>query len=513
MNPTKGGGVLIIDFGSQYSQLIAKKIRDNEIYSEIVKAEYETVRKVAKDFQAIILSGSPESVENSIHEDLLDLIFTFKKPMLCICYGMQLVHKRLGGTMNYGEYPEFGNTKVSKVSEHILTDGLPINFNVWMSHNDSVIEPAPDFTLLAKTNNSCTITANDKLNIYTLQFHPEVEHSEWGDRIIKNFLLLICRLSQKWKMGELCEDKVVEIREKIGKDKVLLALSGGLDSSVVAKLLKKANPESVIGVFVDNGLLRDKQKAIIIDYFKGELKNNFHVIDAKKRFYNALTGIENPEEKRRVVGGLFLEIFKEFVASEKNIKYLAQGTILSDLIESGEKSANSDVIKTHHNTISELRNIFELIEPLSHLFKEEVRTWGEKLELPDFILKEHPFPGPGYAIRIMGEVTEEKIEIIKRVDALFVSKLKKEGLYSKASQAFAVLLNTKSVGVKGDRRSVGYVVALRSINTTNFMTVNVTELPFEFLTKVATEIVNSIPEISRVVYDLSTKPPSTIEWE
>lgn len=513
MNPSSLGGVLIIDFGSQYSQLIAKKIRDNEIYSEIVKAEYEKIRNSINRFQAVILSGSPESVEKSLHEDLLDLILSFKKPMLCICYGMQLIHKKLGGVMNYGEYPEFGNTKVSKTKEHILTDGLPMNFNVWMSHNDSVLEPAKDFSVLAKTKHSCTITANDSLKIYTLQFHPEVEHSEWGDRLIKNFLFLISRLNQNWKVDELCEAKIREIEEQVGNDKVLLALSGGVDSSVVAKLLKRANPNNIIAVFVDNGLLRDAKTSKIIDYFKGEFKNNLHVIDAKKRFYEALKGIENPEEKRKVIGNLFIEIFKEFVDLEKDIKYLAQGTILSDLIESGSKSANSDVIKTHHNTVKGIKEMFQLVEPISHLFKEEVRTWGERLELPEFILKEHPFPGPGYAIRIMGEVTEEKVQIIKKVDALFVQRLQEEGLYLNASQAFAVLTNTKSVGVKGDRRVFGYVVALRAVNTTNFMTVNVTKLPFEFLTKVATEIVNNIPEVSRVVYDLSTKPPSTIEWE
>ncbi|CBY92058.1 GMP synthase large subunit (glutamine-hydrolyzing) [Mycoplasma haemofelis str. Langford 1] len=510
----RGDSVLVIDFGSQYSQLIAKKVKIFEIQADIIGCKDSSIKDKSDHYQAFILSGGPESAGDEDYRHLLDFLISLDKPVLGICYGMQILHQRLGGELNFGEFPEFGNTKIRKLREHPLLDGVPLEFNVWMSHNDSVVKSSPVFKVLAAGDHSCSAAAYDEKKVYTVQFHPEVDHSEWGDRIIKNFLFLVCRLNPWWKMDLVLEDRIEEIRNIVGNNKVLLALSGGLDSSVVAKLLKRACEHNLTGVFIDTGFYPDKEIKKVMDYFKGELRSSFHIIDEKEKYMNALRGVSNPEEKRRIIGKLFLNSFENFLEKTGEGKFfLAQGTIQSDLIESGKKSDSSHTIKTHHNTIAELRENITVIEPLSDLFKNEVRELGRKLDLPNFILNRYPFPGPGYAIRIMGEITEEKLALVKRADEIFMEKLMEKEMYSRFSQAFAVLTDTMSVGIKGDKRNYGYVVVLRAVETNDFMTAKAAHMDWNVLTEIGNEIINKIPGVSRVVYDITGKPPGTIEWE
>ncbi|GCE63254.1 GMP synthase [glutamine-hydrolyzing] [Candidatus Mycoplasma haematohominis] len=503
--------VLVVDFGSQYTELLVRSIRTSKVFAEVISCNNPNLIKEASEYSAIVLSGSHHTAKDELHENIFKQLMELKKPMLCVCYGMQVMHKITGGEIDYGNCSEFGNTKIRIYKDHPIVDGIPVIFETWMSHNDSVIELGKGFVSVARTDVCHSVTVDDERKIYTVQFHPEVEHSRFGLRLIKNFLFLVCGLKENWSIGDVVTKKIEYIKNKVKNEYVYLAISGGLDSSVVAQLLSKSKSKAKL-IFVDTGLLEDSKFRPTINYFKTEFQNDLIVVRAKDIFLEKLKGITDPEEKRKIIGNLFLEIFKEEIKKHGNGKFLAQGTIHSDLIESGQKN-QSQTIKTHHNTVSSLKETFELVEPLADLFKDEVKNLGVQLGLPSFITNIKPFPGPGYSIRIIGEVTENKIEILKKVDRILVSKLIEKNIYQAASQCFSVIMNSRTVGVIGDRRSYGYVVAIRAVNSKNMMTATPTLIPIEILTELSNEIVNKVPEITRVVYDLTSKPPATIEWE
>lgn len=503
--------VLVVDFGSQYTELLVRCIRSFKVFAEVISFDGPNLVEEASKYQTIVMSGSHHTAKDELHENIFQKLIDLKKPMLCICYSMQVVQKMAGGTIDYGNFSEFGNTKITIYEDDPIVDGIPIRFTTWMSHNDSVIELGRGFVSIARTDVCHSITVNKDKKIYTFQFHPEVEHSNFGSRLIKNFLFLVCKLKENWNMGDVVEKKIEYIKNKVKNEDVYLAISGGLDSSVVAKLLHKANSKAKL-IFVDTGMIDDQKFKATIDYFKAEFQKNLIIVNAKDIFLQKLKGVTDPEEKRKIVGEMFLELFKEEIKKHGNGRYLAQGTIHSDLIESGQKN-QSQTIKTHHNTIASLKESFELVEPIADLFKDEVRDLGVQLGLPSFITNAKPFPGPGYAIRIIGEITNEKIEILWKVDKILFAKLNEKNIYRNVSQCFSVIMNSRTVGVIGDKRSYGYVVAIRAVNSNNMMTATPTLIPIEILTELSNEIVNKIPEITRVVYDLTSKPPATIEWE
>lgn len=506
-------GIIILDFGSQYNQLIARRIRELGVYSEVVPFNTSVQEILEKKPVGIILSGGPSSV-NAENAHLVEKsLFQAGIPVLGICYGMQLTTHILGGKVKKGEKGEYGKAEleISKTSK--LFNGIPEKSVVWMSHFDEV-ETVPDgFEINAKTDVISAIS-NEEKSIYCVQFHPEVSHTEYGSKMIENFVFHICNAEKNWFLTNYIEKTVAEIKEKVGNEKVILGLSGGVDSSVAAVLIHKAIGDQLQCIFVDTGLLRKDEGKKVMENYGEHFHMNIKMIDAKNRFLDQLKGISDPEEKRKIIGNEFVAVFDEESHKIEGAKFLAQGTIYPDVIESQSVKGPSAVIKSHHNVgglPEEMK--MELLEPLRELFKDEVRKVGEELGIPHHLVHRHPFPGPGLGIRILGEVDAEKVKILQEADDIFIEELYKNNLYEKVSQAFVVLLPVKSVGVMGDERTYEYTAVVRSANTIDFMTATFSKFPWEFLEIVSNRIINEVRGINRVAYDISSKPPATIEWE
>ena len=508
--------ILVLDFGSQYTQLIARRVRESNVYSEIYPWDIDENKIKDLNPKGIILSGGPNSVTESYTPRAPQCIFDLNIPILGICYGMQTLAEQMGGHVESVAHKEFGHAELEIVSDSRLFNKLNKKTNVWMSHGDQVQDLPDDYELLASTSTApIAAMQHKKLPIYAIQFHPEVTHTDDGKIIIENFLFDICHARADWKIDDLIDQRIKEIKEIVKKDKVLLGLSGGVDSSVTAALLHKAIGKNLTCVFVDNGLLRKGEVTQVMETFKDNMNLNVIKSDSQDVFLRHLENIDDPEQKRKIIGRTFIDIFDTEAIKLKNIKFLAQGTIYPDVIESsGSESNEARVIKSHHNVgglPDEMK--LDLVEPLRDLFKDEVRNMGIELGIPKEMLERHPFPGPGLGVRIIGEITKEKISILQEADNIFIEELISEGLYDKVSQAFAVLLPVKSVGVVGDERRYAEVIGLRAVETVDFMTARWAHLPYEFLEHVSNRIVNEIEEVSRVVYDISSKPPATIEWE
>ena len=517
--------ILILDFGSQYTQLIARRIREIGVFSEI--RAWDITEQEIREFdpQGIILSGGPESVTGGASAPRApDCVFTMGLPILGICYGMQTMAGQLGGKVDTSDIREFGYAQVKlegessllrEIADHTDNDGESL-LDVWMSHGDKVVSMPEGFSLMASTS-SCPIAGmvHEEERFYGIQFHPEVTHTLQGEAIFKRFALEICGCEPLWTAAAIIEDQIARVKAQVGDNHVLLGLSGGVDSSVVAALLHKAIGDQLTCVFVDNGLLRKNEGEMVMEMFAKNMGVKVIRANAQEKFLNGLVGVSDPEAKRKVIGNTFIEIFDEESHKIDNVKFLAQGTIYPDVIESAaSKTGKAHVIKSHHNVGGLPDDMaLELVEPLRELFKDEVRKIGVELGLPYDMVYRHPFPGPGLGVRILGEVKKEYADILREADAIFIEELHNSGWYHKTSQAFAVFLPIKSVGVVGDARRYEWVIALRAVETIDFMTARWAHLPYELLEKVSNRIINEITEVSRVTYDVSSKPPATIEWE
>ncbi len=506
-------GIIILDFGSQYNQLIARRIRELGVYSEVLPFNTPLEEILAKNPVGIILSGGPSSV-NAENAHLVDkALFEKNIPILGICYGMQLTTHLLGGKVKKGEKGEYGKAKFEIQKSNALLSGISRFSTVWMSHFDEV-EIAPEGFQINGNTDVISAISDESKKIYCVQFHPEVSHTEEGSRMIENFVFNICNAPKNWKLTNYIDKTVAEIREKVGNQKVILGLSGGVDSSVAAVLIHKAIGDQLTCIFVDTGLLRKNEAEKVMTNYGEHFHLNIKLIDASERFLNKLKGISEPEEKRKIIGNEFVAVFDEESHKIEGAKFLAQGTIYPDVIESQSVKGPSAVIKSHHNVGGLPAEMdFELLEPLRELFKDEVRKVGEELGIPHHLVHRHPFPGPGLGIRILGDVDAEKVRILQEADDIFIEELYKNNLYEKVSQAFVVLLPVKSVGVMGDERTYEYTAVVRSANTIDFMTATWSRLPYEFLDTVSNRIINEVRGINRVTYDISSKPPATIEWE
>ncbi len=515
--------ILILDFGSQYTQLIARRVREAGVYSEIFP--WDIAESAIRDFapDGFILSGGPESVVLSEPPRAPDLVFDMGVPVLGVCYGMQTMAAQLGGRVAPSAEREFGYAMVTTSADSRLLQGLADDLHengdelhVWMSHGDRVQSLPDGFEPIASSANSPLAgMADERRGLYGVQFHPEVTHTEQGQRIIERFVRDICACPDTWQPGNIIARDIENIRRQVGGERVLLGLSGGVDSSVVAALLHEALGDQLICVFVDHGLLRLNEGDQVMAVFAEHLGVDVVRVNAEDRFMAALAGVSDPEEKRRRIGRMFIEVFEEQAAALEDVQWLAQGTIYPDVVESaGSSTGKAHVIKSHHN-VGGLpdRMQLKLIEPLRDLFKDEVRKIGVELGLPRDLVYRHPFPGPGLAVRILGEIKKEYADLLRAADAIFIDELRQEGLYDQVSQAFAVFLPVKSVGVMGDGRRYDYVISLRAVETVDFMTASWARLPYEFLDHVSRRIINEVPGVSRVTYDISGKPPATIEWE
>ena len=506
--------VLILDFGSQYTQLIARRVRELNIYSEIHPYNKDVI--IDSNVKAIILSGSPFSVRDENSPKPLFDTLSLNVPVLAICYGAQYLANSNGGEVSPSKIREYGRANLSFFDESsILFNGVSLNSQVWMSHGDTITRLPDKFELLASTSEVqiAAYKINNK-DIYGLQFHPEVYHSKDGHTLISNFLMSICNCSQDWTPNSFIDSTIADLKDKLGNDKVVLGLSGGVDSSVAAVLLDRAIGKNLFCIFVDNGLLRKNEFEAVLSQYKG-MGLNVKGVDAKQSFYDVLKGIKEPEKKRKAIGAKFIDVFDQEASLIEDVKWLAQGTIYPDVIESVSATGGpSATIKSHHNVggLPEFMKL-KIVEPLNLLFKDEVRRIGKALAMDDSILSRHPFPGPGLAIRILGDITAEKVAILQEVDHIFISSLKKENLYDKVWQAGAIFLPVQSVGVMGDERTYENVVSLRAVESTDGMTADWVHLPYDFLSKVSNDIINKVHGVNRVVYDISSKPPATIEWE
>ncbi len=505
--------IVILDFGSQYTHLISRRIRNLGVYTEILPYNANIERILKLNPKAIILSGGPQSVysKNAIKPD--PRIFNSQIPILGICYGAQIMAQMLGGIVKKAKIGEYGRTKISIKKEDALFEGIPKDFSVWMSHGD-VIEKIPEgFEIIAQTEFS-PISAFKSNKIYGIQFHPEVHHTEYGEKILENFVIKISGAEKDWKLENYVEEQINKIKELDGG--ILCAVSGGVDSTVLGVLLHIAKKDEAKFVFINTGLLRKGEPEEVKANFES-LGIKIDIVDAESRFLRNLKGVRDPEKKRKIIGKTFIEVFEEYAEQRKGdkIKFLAQGTLYPDVIESGvSTSGKAHVIKSHHNVGGLPEKLgLEIVEPLRQLYKDEVRKLGRILGIPEHITSRHPFPGPGLAVRIIGSVTPKKLKILREVDSIFQEDLIKSELYSTAWQAFCVLTNTKSVGIVGDRRRYGYVVAIRAVESEDAMTADWVRFPYDFLDRVAKKIIASVPEISRVTYDITSKPPATIEWE
>ena len=516
--------ILILDFGSQVTQLIARRIREAHVYCEVHSCDVSD--EFIKEFKpsGIVLSGSHMSAYEESTDRAPKAVFEIGVPVLGICYGMQTMAEQLGGKVEngaqrefgYAEVREHGHTKLLKnISDFTDKDGKSY-LKVWMSHGDKVTEMPPGFKLMCSTP-TCPIAgmADEGRGFYAVQFHPEVTHTEKGREILETFVLKICKANPDWVMGNFAQEAVEKIRHQVGKDEVILGLSGGVDSSVTAALIHRAIGDQLTCVFVDNGLLRLHEREQVAQTFRDNMGMKLIVVDASDRFMDALAGVTDPEAKRKIIGRLFVEVFQEEAEKLQNAKWLAQGTIYPDVIESnGAKTKKAQTIKSHHNVggLPDTLHL-KLLEPLRELFKDEVRELGIALGLPAEMVYRHPFPGPGLGVRILGAIKREYADLLREADAIFIEELRNAGWYDKVSQAFVVFLPVKSVGVMGDGRTYDWVVSLRAVQTSDFMTAKWAHLPYDLLGKVSNRIINEVKGITRVVYDVSGKPPATIEWE
>ncbi|ARU91143.1 GMP synthase [Spiroplasma clarkii] len=514
MNPTQ---LIILDYGSQYTQLLSRRIRELGVYSEVVsfKITAKAIKETFSNLKGIILSGGPASVYEHDAYTVDPEIFDLNIPVLGVCYGLQLLCELFGGKVEQATNKEFGKAvlHLDDANSQLFAD-IKDQSLVWMSHADHITKLPPNFQQIAHSQASIAAIKHQEKPFYGIQFHAEVTHSEQGGTMLKNFLFLVCQAQPDWNMQDFIVKKVAEIKKVVGADQVILGLSGGVDSSVAAALIAKAIGKQLTCIFVDTGLLRKNEANQVMTKYQELFTMNIKLVDAKEKFFKALSGVAEPEAKRKIIGKNFVDIFNDEAKKMQKAKFLAQGTIYPDVIESSAHGHSSKTIKSHHNVGGLPKELkFELLEPLRNLFKDEVREVGRQLGLDNTIVDRHPFPGPGLGVRVIGEVTAEKVKILQEVDDIFISKLYEANLYQTVSQAFATILPVKTVGVMGDNRTYDYVVALRSVNTIDFMTATATHLPWDFLEAVVNEIINKVDGVNRVVYDITSKPPGTIEWE
>lgn len=508
--------ILVLDFGAQYAQLIARRVREQNVYCELVRHDITAEQIKNHNPTGLILSGGPSSVYAEDAPLCDPEIFKLGIPILGICYGMQLVCENLGGKVENTPSAEFGRAECHVVEQDPLFNQFPSEAEVWMSHGDQVTSVSKDFVSLAKTS-TCPVAAvkHQTLPVYGLQFHPEVTHTPQGSVLLKNFLYEVCKCSGTWKLGDFAIEMIAKIRKQVGDQRVICGLSGGVDSSVVAALLSRAIGDQLSCILVDNGLLRKNERDIVVEMFGNHFKTDLHVIDGESAFLGQLKGVTDPQEKRLKIGHTFIDCFKKASNNIKNATFLAQGTLYPDVIESGAAADGpTATIKLHHNVGGLPDELgFELIEPLRDLFKDEVRKLGIELGLPEELVWRHPFPGPGLAVRCLGEVTKMKLDVLREADAIVIEEIHKADLYRKTAQLFAVLLPVQSVGVMGDARTYDNALVIRCVDSEDFMTADWSRLPYDVLATMSTRIINEVSGINRVCYDISSKPPATIEWE
>lgn len=505
--------ILVIDFGGQYNQLIARRVRECGVYCEIIPYTYSIEQIKNKEPKGIIFTGGPNSVYGEDSPKISKEVFDLGLPILGICYGHQLMAYTLGGKVESPEVREYGKTSIRLNNSCEIFKSMQEKNQCWMSHTDFVSEVPEGFTIVSSTE-QCPVAAmeNRSKNLYGVQFHPEVEHTPFGKLMLQNFLFNVCNVEKNWTMSSFAEEKVREIRERVGDKKLICALSGGVDSSVAAVMVHKAVGKQLTCIFVDHGLLRKDEGDTVEKIFKEQFDMNLIRVNAQERFLGKLKGVSDPEKKRKIIGEEFIRVFEEEANKLGDIGFLVQGTIYPDVVESG--TGTSAVIKSHHNVGGLPENMqFELIEPLRELFKDEVRAVGEELGIPHNLVWRQPFPGPGLAIRVLGEVTEEKLEITREADAIFRDEIAKAGLEGKIWQYFACLPNIQSVGVMGDERTYCHTIALRAVTSSDGMTSDWAQIPYEVLDKISRRIVNEVKNVNRIVYDITSKPPATIEWE
>lgn len=506
--------IIILDFGSQYTQLIARRIRENKVFCEIVPFSQSPESYKEKNLKGIVLSGGPSSVFDQDAPFCTSEVFELGVPVLGICYGLQIIGKLFGGEVERSKKREYGKAIIHVDQRENLLSGVRDNTVIWMSHGDHLSKLPPQYEVLAHTEDiPFAAIANTEKKIFGLQFHPEVAHTEEGNRIIKNFLFRICQCQGSWTTESFIDAAVSRIKDQVEDAKVILGLSGGVDSSVCAALVNKAVGKQLHCILVDNGLLRKNETGEVISAFK-TFDLNLRLVDASERFLSQLKRVIDPEEKRKIIGKVFIQVFEEEAQKIKGVEFLAQGTLYPDVIESTSFKGPSATIKSHHNVggLPEQMNL-KLIEPLRELFKDEVRELGQKLNLPENLIGRHPFPGPGLAVRILGDVTKERLAILRKADDIYISELKRSDLYDKVWQAFCVLLPVQTVGVMGDVRTYENVISLRAVTSVDGMTADWAHLPAEILARISNQIINQVRGVNRVVYDISSKPPATIEWE